>query len=142
MQKRKYTRSEVWENTDATIKVEDNLMHDKRQSLTVKGKIENLGASGMFLLTQERVPVPAVAEITINFDTSSNMPDLLLSASGKTVRLSKNGVGIKFTAVDLSKLQKCIIQKINDSGITECEIDKYLLPASEKKRPMHNQALK
>jgi len=133
MQNRKYTRSDVWENTDATIKVPDNLMHDKRQFLTVRGKVENLGASGMFLLTSERVPVPAVAEITINFDTSSNMPDLLMTASGKTVRLGKNGVGIKFTTIDLSKLQKCIIQKINDTGITECEIDKYLLPESEKK---------
>jgi PilZ domain-containing protein len=133
MQKRKYTRSGVWENTNAIIKVADNLMHDKRQFLTVQGKVENLGANGMFLLTNERVPVPAVAEITINFDTSSNMPDLLMTASGKTVRLGKNGVGIKFTTIDLSKLQKCIIQKINDSGITECEIDKYLLPESETK---------
>lgn len=133
MQKRKYTRSSVWENTDATIKVPDDTLQTKRRFMTVKGKVENLGASGMFLLTDERVPVPATAEITINFDTSSNLPDLLMTASGKTVRLSKNGVGIKFTAIDLSKLQKCIIHKINDSGAPECEIDKYLLPENERK---------
>jgi hypothetical protein len=132
MQKRKFTRSSVWKNTDATIKVPDNLLHDKRQFLTIKGKVENLGANGMFLLTNERVPVPAVAEITINFDTSSNLPDLLMTASGKTVRLNKNGVGIKFTTIDLSKLQKCIIQKINDSEISEREIDKYMLSESEE----------
>lgn len=109
------------------------MFQDKRQFLTIKGKVENLGANGMFLLTDERVPVPAIAEITINFDTSSNLPDLLMTASGKTVRLSKNGVGIKFTAIDLSKLQKCIIHKINDSGAPECEIDKYLLPENERK---------
>ncbi len=79
MQKRKYTRSSVWENTDATIKIPDDMLHKKRQFLTVKGKVENLGANGMFLLTDERVPVPATAEITINFDTSSNLPDLLMS---------------------------------------------------------------
>ncbi|MDA3896650.1 MAG: PilZ domain-containing protein [Desulfobacteraceae bacterium] len=132
MQKRKFTRSSVWKNTDATIKVPDNLLHDKRQFLTIKGKVENLGANGMFLLTNERVPVPAVAEITINFDTSSNLPDLLMTASGKTVRLNKNGVGIKFTTIDLSKLQKCIIQKINNSEISEREIDKYMLSESEE----------
>ena len=133
MQNRKFTRSNVWENTDATIKVPDNLFGNKRQFLTVKGKVENLGANGMFLLTDQRIPVPATAEITINFDTSSNLPDLLISASGKTVRLSKNGVGIKFTTIDLSKLQKCIIQKINNSAASECEIDKYLLPENERK---------
>lgn len=127
MKKRRYTRSSVWENTDATIKVPDDMFHNKRKFITVKGKVENLGANGMFLLTDEHVPVPAVAEITINFDTSSNLPDLLMTASGKTVRLSKNGVGIKFTAIDLSKLQKCIIHKINDSGISECEIDDFMI---------------
>ncbi len=130
MQKCKFTRSSVWINTDATIKVPDDMFHDKRQFLTVKGKVENLGANGMFLLTDERVPVPATAEITINFDTSSNLPDLLMTASGKTVRLTKNGVGIKFTAIDLSKLQKCIIQKINDSGAPECEIDDFMIQES------------
>ena len=126
MQKRKYTRSSVWENTDATIKVPDDMLQKKRQFLTVKGKVGDLGANGMFLLTDERVPVPATAEITINFDTSSNLPDLLMTASGKTVRLSENGVGIKFTAIDLSKLQKCIIHKINDSGAPDCEIDDFM----------------
>jgi len=133
MQNRKYTRSSVWTATDATIKIKENMTFDKKKHLTVKGKVENLGASGMFLLTKEQVPVPATAEITINFDNGSNLPDLLMTASGKTVRLGKNGVGIKFTSIDLSKLQKCIIQKINDSGISECEIDKYLFPDSEKK---------
>jgi hypothetical protein len=56
-----------------------------------------------------------------------------MTASGKTVRSGKNGVGIKFTAIDLSKLQKCIIHKINDSGAPECEVDKYLLQEDEPK---------
>jgi len=128
MQKRKYTRSTVWPNTEATIKVEDNFSSSKKKNIKIKGEIENLGSSGMFVLTNEPIPVPATAEITINFDSESNMPDMLMTASGKTVRMTSKGVGIKFTAIDLSKLQKCIIQKINDLSISECDIDKYILP--------------
>ncbi len=123
MQKRRYTRSGVWQNTDATIKVRENISYDKIQCLTIKGTVKNLGASGMFLLTDELVPVPASAEITINFDAKSSMPDLLMEASGKTVRLTKKGVGIKFTSINLKKLQKCIIKKINSSDISECMLD-------------------
>jgi len=121
MQNRKYTRSGVWPNTDAIIKVQESISYDKVQYLTVKGKVANLGSSGMFLITNELVPVPAIAEITINFDSTYNMPDMLMTASGKTVRLTKKGVGIEFTSIDLLKLQKCIIEKINNgSDISEC----------------------
>jgi len=128
MQKRRYTRSLVWPNTEATIKVQDIFSNSKKKNIKIKGEIENLGSSGMFVLTNEPIPVPATAEITINFDSESNTSDMLMTASGKTVRMTSKGVGIKFTAIDLSKLQKCIIQKINDSSISECDIDKYILP--------------
>ena len=132
MQKRKYTRSVVWPNTEATIKVQDSFSDMKKKNVKIKGEIENLGCNGMFVITNESIPVPATAEITINFDSESNMPDMLMTASGKTVRLTKKGVGIRFTTIDLSKLQKCIIQKINNSDISECDADKYLLLESEK----------
>lgn len=113
MQKRRYTRSGVWPNTDAIIKVQESISVNY---FSVKGKVENLGSSGMFLLTDELVPVPAITEITINFNSKSSIPKLLITASGKTVRLTKKGVGIKFTSIDLKKLQKCIIQKINNGS--------------------------
>jgi len=131
MQKRRYTRSGVWPNTEATLKVQETFSDNKNKNVKIKGNIENLGSSGMFVITNETIPVPATAEITINFDSESNMPDMMMTASGKTVRMTKKGVGIKFTAIDLTKLQQCIIQKINDSENSECEIDKYLLPESE-----------
>jgi hypothetical protein len=123
MKKRKDTRSGVWPDTDATIKVQENMTSNKIDYLTFKGKVENLGSSGMFLLTDELVPVPAIAEITINFDSASSKSDLWMTASGKTVRSTQKGVGIKFTSIDLTKLQKCIIKNINGSTISECELD-------------------
>jgi len=119
MQKRRHTRSGVWQNTDAIIKVQENISYDSVKFITIKGKVENLGSSGMFLLTDELVPVPAIAEIAIDFHSKYNMPDMLITAFGKTVRLTKKGVGIKFTAIDLAQLQKCIIQKINELDTAE-----------------------
>ena len=120
MQKRRYTRSGVWDNTDATIIVQEKISYAKIDHLTIKGKVENLGSSGMFLKTNELVPVPASAEIMINFDPKSQKPDLQMKALGKTVRLTKKGVGIKFTSIDLARLQKCIINKINKTEAGEC----------------------
>ena len=127
MQKRRYTRSNAWHDMDATIKVTGKLSYKKIEYLTVRGKVENLGSSGMFLLTNELVPVPATAEIVINFDCNACKPEMVMKASGKTVRLTKQGVGIRFTAIDLKKLQKCIVRKINASDLTEC-IPEYSNP--------------
>lgn len=131
MQKRLCTRSNVWENTDATIKVREQIDPKRAGYVTVKGKVENLGSSGMFLITDEVVPVPAPAEIIINFTPNASASELMLNAAGKTVHISPKGVGIKFTSIDLRKLQNCIIQKINMFSAVECEEDKHLLKESE-----------
>lgn len=124
MTKRRCTRSRVWANTGASIKVRYNTNFDNRlKFMTIKGEVENLGAGGMFFCTDEFVPVPALAKITIHFDSESSMPGLFVTASGRIVRMNKKGVGIKFLSIDLKKLQTCIIKKINRSVISECEPD-------------------
>ena len=117
MQKRGCTRSGAWPDTHATIKIQQAFSFNKIEQMTVKGKVENLGASGMFLMTDKLIPVPGFAEITINFESNPKISDLSLNAMGRTVRLDKNGVGIKFTSIDLKMLQTCIIKKINISHI-------------------------
>ena len=115
MQKRRYTRSGAWPDTHATIKIQQPFSFNKIEYVTVQGKVGNLGASGMFLMTEQLIPVPGFAEITINFESNPKISDLSLNAIGRTVRLDKNGVGIKFTSIDLKMLQKCIVKKINIS---------------------------
>jgi len=111
--KRKNTRSRVWPDTKATIRVADGFSHNAGGSITVKGTVGNLGSNGMFLNTFEDVPVPARADITINFDSDSHAAGLYLKASGETVHSTGDGVGIKFTSIDVAKLQQCIIEKMN-----------------------------
>jgi hypothetical protein len=107
---RKVTRSSVWPETEAVVTYLDLILKKNR---SIQGKVGDLGSKGMFLLTNEPVPLDIAVAITINFAKSPQMSHLSLSASGKTVRTTSEGVGIKFTSIDLQKLQKCIIAKLN-----------------------------
>ena len=111
--KRRNTRSRVWSDTQATIRVADGFSAGSNGTITYKGTVGNLGSSGMFLETAEKVPVPARADIEIDFDPESRGKGITLSATGETVHSTGDGVGIKFTVIDVPKLQQCIIAKMN-----------------------------
>ncbi len=108
---RKNTRTRVWPDTKATIKVADPFS-PVRKILTISGEVGDLGGTGMFLVTKEPVPVPARAEIIIDFD-SSQPSSLTLEALGETVRSAEDGVGIRFTDISMEHLQKCILDRMN-----------------------------
>ncbi|MFO7860541.1 MAG: PilZ domain-containing protein [Desulfosalsimonas sp.] len=108
---RKNTRTTVWPDIMATLKIIDPYS-DKRKVLTIHGRVNDLGGAGMFLLTDETVPVPAKADITIDFD-SGKSPGLVLTARGETVRRTSRGVGLRFTSIDMSELQRCILARMN-----------------------------
>lgn len=111
--KRKNTRSQTWPDTKATIKIADAYGGKMRGHITVTGVVQNLGASGFFLETDEIVPLLAKTEIIIDFDSSAEESSMTVRASGETVHMTRGGVGVRFTSIDLNKLQKCIIAKMN-----------------------------
>jgi len=113
MHNRKNTRSQVWPDTEATIRVRETYGDDSRGHLTIKGIVKNLGSNGLFVETDEAVAVQARAEITIDFDPELKSPAMKIQATGETVHISQGGVGIRFITIDLNKLQKCIIAKMN-----------------------------
>ncbi|MBS0013126.1 MAG: PilZ domain-containing protein [Desulfobacterales bacterium] len=108
---RKNTRTTVWPDIRATLKILDPYS-DKRKVLTIQGRVNDLGGAGMFLLTGQMVPIPAKADITIDFD-SGNSPDLVITAKGETVRRTSQGVGLRFSSIDMSALQRCILARMN-----------------------------
>lgn len=113
MHNRKNTRSQVWPDTKATIRVREAYGSDTRSHLTVTGIVQNLGSNGLFIETNEMVPVPARADIMIDFAPESNSPGFKIQATGETVHKSTAGIGLRFISIDLNKLQKCIIAKMN-----------------------------
>lgn len=111
--KRRCTRSKVWKHTKATLKMHDHHDYGSRRIIRINGDVTDIGSDGMFLSSLEYIPVPAKAEIKINFDPDSDFNDCSILVQGETVRESKKGVGIKFTSIDINKLQECIINKMN-----------------------------
>lgn len=105
------TRSQVWADTIATIEVPDPYSPGGRAVLTITGPIGDLGSTGMFLKTEESVPIPAKAEITIDFNPERPMT-LYLTARGETVRSDPGGVGIRFTQINIQRLQQCILERM------------------------------
>lgn len=108
---RKNTRTKVWPDTKATIKVVDP-MSPVRKILTITGNVSDLGGHGLFLITNQPVPVPARAEILIDFDPS-HPSSLTTEALGEVVRSAENGVGIRFTSINMERLQNCILARMN-----------------------------
>jgi len=100
---RKASRKKVWQDTEATIKVDEPFSTGSRKTMSITGIVENLSTGGMFLKTEEPVSVLSKAEITINFDPVSNSSDLSVKAYGEIVHLTDNGVGIKFTSIDMAE---------------------------------------
>jgi hypothetical protein len=116
IRKRKCTRSLTWPETEAKVTFTEVVGAKKTKQRSVVGRVTNLGASGMRLKTMEPIPRNARVSIEIRFDPPSPSPDLKLGASGRVVRLCKDGVGIQFTGIDLKRLQACIVKKINLSA--------------------------
>jgi len=67
----------------------------------------------MFLELKEFVAPNTSLHIEILFDPSSHVSNLPIKARGETVHSNADGIGIRFTAIDLQRLQKCIVEKMN-----------------------------
>lgn len=110
--RRMSTRSQAWPDTRATIRYADPTQPDKRSMLALDGKVRDIGSNGMFLETEEMIPRDTDLDIEINFDPNSRISKLLVSAKGKIVHLKPDGIGIRFTEIDLSRFQQCIVEKM------------------------------
>jgi len=132
IRKRKCTRSHTWPETEAKVTFTEFVGAKKTKERSVVGRVANLGASGMRLKTSEPVPLHTRLSIEIRFDPGSRAPDLKLRATGKSVRLCKDGVGIQFTVIDLKRLQTCIVKKINLSEKRRALANTLEHPAAER----------
>ncbi|MFP4532120.1 MAG: PilZ domain-containing protein [Desulfobacterales bacterium] len=77
------------------------------------GDVRDIGSGGMFLNTRDFIPVTTNLGITICFDSEVEKQNLSISAQGQVVRSEKNGVGIRFTNINLNRFRNCVIEKIN-----------------------------
>jgi hypothetical protein len=88
MSTRKFSR--VRFNVEATIKT------GVRQ---FKGGVENLSMSGMFLVTDERLPLDK--SVNIKIVLTGVVPPVSVAFSGRVSRIAGNGIGFVFEKIDL-----------------------------------------
>lgn len=111
-QKRKSTRNKVWPETEAQLEFRDKTPGNSNNIIKVKAQVDNLSASGVFVLAQDSIAVETQVDIVIDFEPGEQPPNII-QASGVVVRNEDNGVAIEFTAIDTLLLGECILAKLN-----------------------------
>lgn len=111
--KRLCTRSQVWPDTRATITTMATGPQKDADKLVIEGSVRDIGSNGMFLKTSEYVPVNSTVHINIQFDPHCKSSTLPINARGRVVHSNRQGVGIRFTSIDLSLFQRIIVEKMN-----------------------------
>jgi len=113
LQRRNATRSQAWPETKAYIEYLMPDHHNGAKKYSSCGDVRDIGSTGMFLKTRDGIPVTTNLGITICFDSEADKKNLSLSAHGRVVRSEREGVGIRFTNINLNRFRNCVIEKIN-----------------------------
>jgi hypothetical protein len=106
--------SRVHFNVEATIRTAD-------RELT--GNVENLSMNGMFMFTDERLPVDEVVDITIVL--TGVTPEIALTISGRVCRETEDGLGFTFDRIgpeSYMHLKNIIAYNIDDAEKVMAEI--------------------
>ncbi len=105
MSTRKFSRVNF--RVDATIKAADRQF---------SGSVDNLSMSGMFMVTDKRLPLNEPVDITIAI--TGTEPQISVNFSGKVGRIIENGMAFIFEKIDLDSythLKNIIAYNIDDS---------------------------
>jgi len=81
-----------------------------------QGSVENLSMRGMFLVTEERLPLGDQVDITIALSGTS--PEISIAFTGNVSRVVDNGLGFFFDRIDLDSythLKNIIAYNIDDA---------------------------
>ncbi len=103
---------------------------------TFAGAVENLSMNGMFVVTPERLPEGATADIAISLTGTD--PAITVSFCGKVSRTTEHGIGLLFEKIDLESythLRNIISYNSDDAETIADEIhssiDRKLAAAAE-----------
>lgn len=110
-QKRKYERNKVWPETEAHLEFTDKTAAHPEDTVLLKTRVDNLSVSGMFVITQEQIPVDTDVFITIDFEPGGQPPNVV-RATGTVVRMDEAGLAIQFKDIDAQRLGESILAKL------------------------------
>lgn len=110
-EKRKHERNKVWPDTVATLEYTDTPEDSHLSGLAITSRVDNLSVSGMYVFTEERIPLDREVSITIDFEPGRQPPNMI-QAIGVVVRQDDQGLAIQFTEIDAQFLGQCILAKL------------------------------
>jgi hypothetical protein len=112
LKKRKSTRNKVWPETEVQVSCRNVSGANASALMRFKAGVENLGASGMFIKTEEVVVTGTFVELKIDFNPGAR-PPIFIHAEGHVVRTEEKGFAVKFSKIDAKALGECIMMKLN-----------------------------
>lgn len=112
-EKRKYERSKVWPETEAILEFSNTEAAQAGGLVTIKSRVDNLSVSGMYVFTDEQIPLDNAVSITIDFEPGREPPNII-QAVGIVVRQDDGGIAIQFTDIDSQLLGQCILSKLKE----------------------------
>uniref|UniRef100_A0A831UC48 PilZ domain-containing protein n=1 Tax=Geobacter metallireducens TaxID=28232 RepID=A0A831UC48_GEOME len=91
MEKRKFERVDL--RTEAVVRHRD---------VTFRGEVENLSLKGLFVRTDQKVPLHEKVNVAMFFHGSSS--ELSFSLEASVVRATDEGIGLNFRKIDIDSL--------------------------------------
>ncbi len=91
MEKRKFERVDL--RTEALVRHRD---------VTFRGEVENLSLKGLFVRTDQKVPLHERVDVAMFFHGSSS--ELSFSLEASVVRATDEGIGLNFRKIDIDSL--------------------------------------
>ena len=96
--------------------------------VVLKGEVKDVSLRGMYLVTEEVLPVGAPVEITIYL--SSTEPPIAINVTGEVARLVPGGIGCAFDKMDVDSfthLRSIISYQGGDESKAMAEFANYFL---------------
>ena len=122
-------------------------MHDKRnfsrvgfqveallqsEGIAIKGGVKDVSLRGIFIETEEKIPVGTPVEITIYL--SAGAEPIVINVSGSVARVEEGGLGCAFDKMDVESfahLRSVISYQLGDSSKVLSEFASYVRKKGE-----------
>jgi len=114
--KRKFSRIE--------FKIVATVKQGQRQFV---GAVSNLSLGGVFLVTDQRLPIGEVADILIALD---DQPENSVEMTGKVARVAEEGIAFNFEKIDYDSfvhLKNLVALNSGDEGMIQGEMVDHVL---------------
>lgn len=89
---------------------------------TFSGTVENLSLKGLFVKTDQKVPLDDAVWVVLSFAGSNG--NLSLSLEGKVVRVNEDGIGVNFKKISIDSLEQTIGN--NSNCVEGCQMGNNL----------------